>query len=191
MGLLHVYMYDLVRSTMAGHSKWSQIKHKKALVDAKRSKEFGKLARLITVESRLSQGDTSSPSLKVIIDKAKAANMPKENIERAIQKGVGGGAETMERITYEMYGPGGVALLIDTITDNRNRTVQELKHAVSKMGFALAEPGAALWAFTKEGSAYVPSTTLPLSDADVESLGSLVETLEAHDDVDTVYSNAA
>jgi YebC/PmpR family DNA-binding regulatory protein len=175
---------------MSGHSKWSQIKHKKAVVDAKRSKEFGKLARLITVESRLVSGDVSAPSLKVIVDKAKAANMPKENIERAIAKGAGGDASTTERITYELYGPGGVALLIDTITDNRNRTVQELKHLVSKLGYQMAEPGAASWAFTKEHGEWIPTTTLPLSDEDADRLGDLVDALDEHDDVQQVYTNA-
>jgi hypothetical protein len=108
---------------MAGHSKWSQIKHKKAVVDAKRGKEFSKLARLITVESRLCGGDTSSPSLKTIMDKAKAANMPKENIERAVLKGAGGGGESLERAMYEFYGPGGVAVIVTVTTDNTNRNV--------------------------------------------------------------------
>lgn len=175
---------------MSGHSKWSQIKHKKAVVDAKRSKEFGKLAKLIAVESRLSGGDSSSPSLKAVVDKAKAANMPKDNIERAIQKGKGAGGNALESITYELYGPGGVAILIDTTTDNRNRTVQELKHLVSKMNYQLAEPGAASWAFTKQDMEWVATTLIPISDTDAETLDALVQTLEAHDDVDAVYTNA-
>jgi YebC/PmpR family DNA-binding regulatory protein len=176
---------------MAGHSKWAQIKHKKAVVDAKRSKEFGKIARLISVESRLVGGDISSPSLKVLIDKAKAANMPKENIERAVQKGAGVGGQAAEQITYEMYGPGGVAILIDTFTDNRNRTVQELKHLVSELGYQLADPGAAQWAFVKNNMVWTPTTTIPVSDTDAEALDVLVSTLEEHDDVEDVYTNAA
>jgi YebC/PmpR family DNA-binding regulatory protein len=175
---------------MSGHSKWSQIKHKKAVVDSKRSKEFGKLARLIAVESRLVQGDVSSPTLKTIIEKAKAVNMPKENIERAVLKGVGGEGGVMEKITYELYGPGGVALLIDTITDNRNRTVQELKHLVSKLGFQLAEPGSASWAFTKGAEGWVATTTTPVREEDALRLAELVNTLEEYDDVDTVYTNS-
>jgi YebC/PmpR family DNA-binding regulatory protein len=176
---------------MAGHSKWSQIKHKKAAVDAKRSKEFGRLAKTIAIESRAARGDTSSPSLKTAIEKAKAANMPKENIERAVQKGIGGTGAALETITYELYGPGGVAILIDTLTDNRNRTVQELKHVVAKQGYQLAEPGAALWAFTKQDGEWVASSTLLIEDETTATqLESLVEVLEAHDDVEGVYTNA-
>jgi YebC/PmpR family DNA-binding regulatory protein len=175
---------------MAGHSKWSQIKHKKAAEDAKRSKEFGRLARLITVESRISRGDVNAPSLKVVIEKAKAANMPKENIERAVAKGIGADGAVLEPVLYELYGPGGVAVLISTLTDNRNRTVQELKHLVSKQGYQLAEPGAAQWAFTKTGTEWTPTTTLPLSDTDAEALATLIDALEAYGDVDVVYTNA-
>lgn len=175
---------------MSGHSKWSQIKHKKAVVDAKRSKEFGKIARLITAESRLVKGDVSSPSLKVLMDKAKAVNMPKENIERAVLKGSGVGGDSADRILYEMYGPGGVALLIEAYTDNRNRTVQELKHLVSLLGYQLADPGAAQWAFTKTGTAWTPSSTITLSDTDTIALDALVTSLEEHGDVEEVYTNA-
>lgn len=174
---------------MSGHSKWSQIKHKKAVVDAKRSKEFSKLARLITVESRLCKGDMSSPSLKTIVDKAKGANMPKENIERAVQKGAGGSGENVERVTYELYGPGGVALLITTTTDNKNRTVQELKHVLSELGYALAEPGSAQWAFALVEGVWTPTTTLPLSEGDRERLQELTAALYDHDDVEEVYTN--
>lgn len=176
---------------MSGHSKWSTIKHKKAAQDAKRGKEFSKLARLIAAESRVAQGDTSSPALKTIIEKAKAANMPKDNIERAVQKGLGPGADDTEAITYEMYGPGGCALLIDTVTDNRNRTVAELKHLVSKIGYQLAEPGAAAWAFKKEGVDWIADTTVPVEGEDKEKLDTLLQALEEHDDVEQVYTNVA
>jgi len=176
---------------MSGHSKWSQIKHKKAVVDAKRSKVFSKFAKLIAVESRLAGGDVTTPSLKAIIDKAKAANMPKDNIERAVQKGKGGEGTSDEKITYELYGPGGVAILVDTLTDNRNRTNQELKHMVSTLGYQMAEPGAASWAFSKEESEWVPTTTIPLAGEDVEKLEALVGVLDDHDDVQQVTTNAA
>jgi YebC/PmpR family DNA-binding regulatory protein len=175
---------------MSGHSKWSQIKHQKASTDAKKSKEFSRLVRLITVESRLAGGNVSSPSLKTLIEKAKAINMPKDTIERAVAKGKGGDGAELESITYELYGPGGVALLVDTLTDNKNRTVQELKHLVSKQGYALAEPGSASWAFRKEGTAWIATTLAPLSDGDTEALSVLVDALEAHDDVAEVYTNA-
>lgn len=175
---------------MAGHSKWAQIKHKKAAVDAKKSKEFGKIARLIATESRLVGGDANAPSLKVLIDKAKAANMPKDNIERAIQKGAGVGGEAAEEVLYEMYGPGGVAILIEAFTDNRNRTVQELKHLVSELGYQLAGPGSAQWAFSKQNTEWVPTTSTSLSDADTDTLDTLVSKLESHNDVEDVYTNA-
>ena len=174
---------------MSGHSKWSTIKHKKASLDAKRGKEFTKLARLLSVESRLCGGDESSPSLKAVVEKAKEANMPKENIARAIAKGVGGGGENTEKITYEMYGPGGVALLVHTVTDSRNRTNQELKHLVSKLGYQMAAPGAALWAFSFTNGEYTPTTTTALSAEDEVALEILVTALLEHDDVDDVSSN--
>lgn len=173
---------------MSGHSKWSTIKHKKAAVDAKRGKIFSKLARLIAIESKIVGGDINSPSLKVIIQKAKEANMPKENIERAILKGVdGGGGESC--VLYELYGPGGVALLINALTDNSNRTVAELKHLLSKLGYQLAEPGSAQWAFTKEGNEWKPVTTIPVEGEDAERLDTLIETLMEHDDVESIYTN--
>lgn len=175
---------------MSGHSKWSQIKHKKAVVDAKRSKEFSRLARLIAAESRLAGGDPSSPGVKALVDKAKAANMPKDNIERAIQKGAGGDASAYSFVTYELYGPGGVGIMIDAETDNTNRTVAELKHLVSKLGYELATPGSAAWAFSKTDGEWVATTTLPVADEDAEKLSALVDVLEAHDDVVSVSSNA-
>jgi YebC/PmpR family DNA-binding regulatory protein len=175
---------------MSGHSKWSTIKHKKAAVDAKRGKVFSKIAHLISVESRLAKGDPNSPALKTLIEKAKAANMPKENIERAVAKGVGGGSGSNEQITYELYGPGGVAMLVETYTDNRNRTVAELKHLVSKLGYQLAEPGAASWAFEKEGVEWKPTTTIELEEEVKERLNILIDALEEHGDVEYVYTNS-
>jgi len=176
---------------MSGHSKWSTIKHKKAAADDRKGKEFSRYARLIAVESRLACGDTRVPALKALIDKAKAANMPKENIERAVQKGLGPGAQDAKTVVYELYGPGGVALLIDTVTDNRNRTVAELKHLVSKQGCQLAEPGGAAWAFRKKGVDWTAATTVPISPHDNEQLQTLIAVLEEHGDVERVYTNAA
>ena len=119
---------------MAGHSKWKQIKERKGVADKKRSKEFSKYARMISVESRLSGGNVQSPNLRAVIERARAIDMPKENIERAVAKGIGAGGAELESITYEMYGPGGVAVVIDAFTDSRNRTNQELKHLVSELG---------------------------------------------------------
>lgn len=177
---------------MAGHSKWKQIKEKKGKEDKKRSKEFSKFARLISVESRMAAGNTQNPTLRAVIERAKAAGLPKENIERAVARGAGVGGETLEQITYETYGPGGCAVLIDTFTDSKNRTSQELKHLLSEMGYALATPGSAAWAFSKDTDGqWNATTTVPLSDEDAEKLGALVDVLEARDDVENVATNAA
>ena len=129
---------------MAGHSKWAGIKHKKAIVDARRGKLFTKLARAITVAAKEGGGDVEgNPSLALAVQKAKDASMPKDNIERAIAKGTGegGDADALEAVLYEGYGPGGVALLIEALTDNRNRTGSEVRHLLSKHGGNLGEPG--------------------------------------------------
>ncbi|OAG28263.1 YebC/PmpR family DNA-binding transcriptional regulator [Thermodesulfatator autotrophicus] len=138
---------------MAGHSHWAQIKRKKAAQDAKRGKLFTKLIREIMVAARMGGGDPSAnPRLRAAIQAAKAANMPKENIERAIRKGTGQEpGTTWEEATYEGYGPGGVAVLIKSVTDNKRRTVSELRHIFSKCGGNLAEPGAVAWVFEQKG----------------------------------------
>jgi len=176
---------------MAGHNKWSKIKHKKAASDAQKSAVFGKLARSITVESKKVGGDTSAPSLRAVIEKARMANMPKDNIERAVQKGTGADASSLEEVLYEAYGPGGSALLIEGVTDNRNRTGAEIKHLLSKHGADLATPGSAIWAFEKTDEGYDPKTTVSLSETDGEKIGSLIDTLEEHDDVQNVYTTAS
>ncbi len=176
---------------MAGHNKWSKIKHKKAATDAQKSKIFSKHASLIAVESRNANGDVHSPGLKAAIERAKKDSMPAANIERAIKKGVGGEAGAMQPLTYEAYGPGGSALMIDTITDNRNRTAAEIKHLLSRQGLSIAEPGAAAWAFTKNTEMeWEPNTTISISSEDEEKLKSVIETIEEHDDVQGVYTNA-
>ncbi len=138
---------------MAGHSKWSQIKHKKAAQDAKRGKIFTKLIKEITVAARLGGGDPAgNPRLRTAIEAAKAANMPKNNIERAIKKGTGElEGVAYEEVTYEGYGPGGVAVLVEAITDNRQRTVAEVRHIFAKRGGSMGEPGSVAWIFEKKG----------------------------------------
>jgi YebC/PmpR family DNA-binding regulatory protein len=174
---------------MSGHNKWSKVKHKKAAADATKSKVFGKLAQFIAVESRKARGDTTSPGLRAAIDKARAVNMPSENIQRAVQKGAGGDAADLETVTYEAYGPGGAALIIEAVTESRNRTGNEIKHLLSEHGSSLATPGAALWAFEKTSGGWVPKTTTEINTADCEKLDSLVEALEEHDDVQQVFTN--
>jgi len=138
---------------MSGHSKWSTIKHKKAATDAKRGKIFTKLIKEITVAARLGGGDPSAnPRLRAAIDAAKGQNMPKNNIERAVKKGTGElEGVSYEEITYEGYGPGGVAVLVETITDNRQRTVADVRHLLSKRGGNMGEPGSVSWVFEKKG----------------------------------------
>jgi len=139
---------------MSGHSKWASIKHKKAVVDARRGAHFTKLARAIQVAAREGGGDPDmNAALANAVQKAKDARMPKDNIERAIGKGTGAGGEAdqIETVVYEGYGPGGVALLVEALTDNRNRTGSEVRHMFSKSGGNLGEPGSVAWQFEKKG----------------------------------------
>jgi YebC/PmpR family DNA-binding regulatory protein len=138
---------------MSGHSKWSTIKRKKGAADAKRGKLFGKLAKEITVAARLGGGDPGgNPRLKVAIVAARAENMPNDNITRAIKRGEGGaGAAALEEVTLEGYGPAGVALMVESLTDNKNRTVSDVRHLITKYGGNLGEPGCVAWMFDKKG----------------------------------------
>jgi YebC/PmpR family DNA-binding regulatory protein len=139
---------------MSGHSKWAQIKHKKAVTDARRGKQFTKLARAITVAAREGGGDPDgNPTLATAVQKARDYSMPKDNIQRAIDRGTGagdGGGE-IERAVYEGYGPGGAAILVEALTDNRNRTGAEVRHAFDKHGGSLGEPGSVSWIFESRG----------------------------------------
>ncbi len=176
---------------MAGHSKWAQIKRKKAITDGARSKVFSKYARLIAVESKRAKGDSNDHQLRAVIERAKSENMPKEAIERAVSKGSSADTAALESIVYEMYGPGGVAILIETLTDSRNRTVAEIKHLVTKLGYELAAPGSALWAFNyTKNEGYVPTTFTTITEEDTLPLTTLIDTLTDHDDVQEVYTNA-
>ena len=138
---------------MSGHSKWHTIKHKKGAADARRGKVFTRIIKELTVAARAGGGDPdANPRLRTIIAEAKSANMPSENIKRAIRRGTGEEpGVSYEEFTYEGYGPGGAAIIIDTLTDNRNRTVGELRHLLSKHGGNLAEAGAVAWMFDKKG----------------------------------------
>jgi YebC/PmpR family DNA-binding regulatory protein len=138
---------------MSGHSKWANIKHKKGAADAKRGKVFTKLIKEITVAARFGGGDpNANPRLRSAILAAKAENMPKDNMERAIKKGTGElEGVNYEENTYEGYGPGGVAILIDSLTDNKNRAVSEIRHALSKHGGNMGENGCVAWMFDKKG----------------------------------------
>jgi len=138
---------------MSGHSKWATTKHKKAIVDAKKGKLFSKISKELTVAARLGGGDPAgNPRLRLVIEKAKEANMPSDNIKRAIQKGTGElPGVAYEESFYEGYGPGGVAILIDIMTDNKNRTIAELRHLLTKYGGKPGESGCVSWMFNKKG----------------------------------------
>ena len=164
---------------MAGHSKWAGIKHKKAIVDSRRGKLFTKLARAITVAAKEGGGDVEgNPALGLAVQKAKQASMPKDNIERAIAKGTGAGADTesYDHVMYEGYGPGGVALLVEALTDNRNRTSAEVRHAFGKHGGSLGEPGSVAYLFDKkgvclvDGERYSEDDLMPAVDAGAEDI---------------------
>ena len=164
---------------MAGHSKWAGIKHKKAIVDSRRGKLFTKLARAITVAAKEGGGDiVGNAALGLAVQKAKDASMPKDNIERAIAKGTGAGADadTMEAVMYEGYGPGGVAMLVEAFTDNRNRTGSEIRHAFAKHGGNLGEPGSVAYLFDKkgvvvvDGEKYSEDDLMPAVDAGAEDI---------------------
>src|SRR5438105_12289271 len=159
---------------MSGHSKWHSIKHKKAVVDARRGQHFTKLARAITGAAREGGGDPDgNPSLALAIQKARDASMPKDNIERAIGKGTGAGvdADQIESVLYEGYGPGGVALLIEALTDNRNRTGADVRHALTKHGGNLGQPGSVAYLFelrgviAVDGAVYSEDDLLPAVEA--------------------------
>lgn len=175
---------------MSGHNKWSKIKHKKAATDAVKSKIFSKHASLIAMESRKANGDVSSPGLAAAIERAKKDSMPKENIERAVAKGGGADGAQLEEVMYEGYGPGGVAVIIQAVTDNNNRTAPEIRHVFTKAGLELGTPGSAAWAFTKTSEGYIPNAPMELDDKTGEKLAEFIEKLEDNEDVTNVYTAA-
>ncbi len=143
---------------MSGHSKWATTKRKKAVIDAKRGKIFTKLIKEITIAARQGGGDPAgNPRLRLAIDNAKAANMPSDNIERAVKKATGGlEGQSYSELTYEGYGPGGVAVLVEVATDNKNRTVAEIRHFFSKGGGSMGETGSVAWMFERKGIITLP-----------------------------------
>ena len=147
---------------MSGHSKWSTIKHKKAATDQKRAKVFTRIIKELTIAARLGGGDAeANPRLRTAVSAAKGANMPADNIKRAIQKGTGElPGMSFEEVAYEGYGPGGVGIYVETVTDNRMRTTPEIRHLFSKLGGSLAEPNAVAWMFEKKGFLSVPCSAI-------------------------------
>ena len=170
---------------MSGHSKWSTIKHKKAATDAKRGKVFGKLAKMISVAAREKGGDPATA-----VEAAQKENMPKENIERAIKKGTGelAGAK-LEEMILEIYGPEGIAVIVKAITDNKNRTLSEVKKLLSDHNAKLGEEGSARWAFDYKGNEWVAKFPMDVSEEQSAKVEKLFEALDEHDDVQEIYSN--
>lgn len=181
---------------MSGHSHFSSIKHKKALTDAKRSKVFSKLASQILVAAREKGKDPdTNPRLKIAIEQAKEANMPSDNIERAIKKGTGElASEKLEEFLFEAYGPGGVAIIIEGITDNKNRSLGEIKQTLNQYGGKLVGEGGARWLFERkaveQGSLeWVAKQEMEVPEKDKENLQKLFEALDENDSVQEIYSN--
>jgi YebC/PmpR family DNA-binding regulatory protein len=182
---------------VAGHSKWAQIKRKKAVVDARRGAHFTRMVREITVAARSGGGDPNfNPRLRLAVDTAKAANMPAENIDRAIKKGTGEleGVDYQE-ITYEGYGPAGVAILIDTVTDNPNRTVAEIRHALSRHGGTLGTSGSVAWQFDHKGQIFIDArrydedaTMIAVLEAGAEDMKREGETFVVTTDVPSFHA---
>jgi YebC/PmpR family DNA-binding regulatory protein len=177
---------------MSGHSKWATTKRKKAVIDAKRGKIFTKMGKLVTIAARDGGGDPSAnPTLRMAIDNAKAASMPKENIERAIARGAGGGdAAAIEEVVYEVYGPGGAGILVECLTDNKNRTVSDIKAILNKSGGSLAGPGSVNYQFKKVGEIIVDETKNDLKDEELEMaiLDSGAEDFEKDDSIYYIYT---
>lgn len=168
---------------MSGHSHWSSIRFKKGATDAKKGKVFSKLSKMISIAARAGTDPETNSKLRLAIEKAKAVNLPKTNIERAIKKGAGGDKEKLSQIDIEAYGPGGVGLIIETITDNKNRTLAEIKHILSRFGGKI---GSSKWMFeTKER----PSYTIPVDAKTKEQLEKLFEALDEQKDIQEIYSN--
>lgn len=176
---------------MSGHNKWSKIKNQKGASDAKKSKLFTKLVRLISVESQKANGNKLSPGLAAAIKLAHEANMPNDNIDRAIKKGTGADNANMETIVYEAYGPGSVAIIIEALTANRNKAVNDVKKILSNHNLELAGVGSVKWAFSYKEGKWEPNNPMELSDADLELLSKLVDELEDADEVQAVYTNAS
>jgi YebC/PmpR family DNA-binding regulatory protein len=177
---------------MSGHSKWHNIKRKKEATDSQKSKVFTKMVRLISVAARQGGGDpNSNPSLRLAIEKAKQARMPKDNIEKAIKKGLGKtDGVNYEETSYEGFGPFGVALYIMVLTDNKNRTVSDIKNVLGRYSGSLGGPGSTSYIFQSDGDDMIPTFTVPLDDSQLEKVSDLIEALEDLDDVQQVYDNS-
>jgi YebC/PmpR family DNA-binding regulatory protein len=174
---------------MAGHSHWAGIKHKKEATDHKRGRVFSKLCAAITVAARGESNPDFNPRLRTAIEKAKENKVPADNIVRAIARATETG-ESLDELILEAYGPGGTALIIEAVSDNRNRTIPEIKKVLNDHNGKWAEQGSVRWAFEGSlGSGWVAKFTQSLGSSDMESLKSLIDAIEEHDDVQKVFTN--
>ena len=176
---------------MSGHSHFKSIKHKKELTDTKRGKIFSKMAKVIEIAARKGGDPNMNPALRLAIEKARSVNMPNDNIERAIKKGTGETKEgQLEEVVYEAYGPGGIALIIEAITDNKNRTVSELKHILNSFGGSLSGTGSVTYMFERKGAEWISRYSMDITDANTkDQITKLFEALDENDDVSEIYSN--
>lgn len=183
---------------MSGHSKWTQIKHQKAGADAKKSKVFGKLSRLISLAAKKGGDPEMNPVLRDAVAKAKAANMPSDNIQKAVRKGTGEekGAAAFEEVLFEVFGPGGCAILIEGITDNKNRSLGEIRRILNKHELQLAGAGSCLWAFekitpdpAKRGANWQPKNIIQISQKQQEALKNLFIEIDEMEDIQDITTN--
>lgn len=171
------------------HSKWAKTELKKAVSDSKKSKIFGKIVKLLIVEAKKADGNKDAPGVKMAIEKAREVDMPKDNIDRAIKKATEE-KTALEHITYEAYGPGGVGIIIEALTDNRNKAAQEIRHILTKNGATLGAIGSVTWNFKKEGNEWTPQNTTQISESDGELLTKIIDELEDSDEVQQVFTSA-
>ncbi|MEX0896420.1 MAG: YebC/PmpR family DNA-binding transcriptional regulator [Patescibacteria group bacterium] len=178
---------------MAGHSKWNNIKNRKGAVDAKRSKIFAQLSKQIKIAVKEGKSDNPqfNAGLRMVLDKARAANMPKDKIQRALERGMGTTAAgaSLQEVLYEGFGPGGVGLLIQAVTDNNNRSSSDIRYILSRHGGSLGGPNSAKYLFErKNDGSYVVTMPMDISETDSKQLMQLIEKLEEHEDVEDVYA---
>ena len=187
---------------MSGHSKWATTKRQKAIVDAKRGAAFTKIANQIAIAARSGGDPSMNPTLAMVLEKARKANMPKANIERAIARATDKSAAVMIEETYEAYGPAGIGIIIEVATDNKNRTMPEVRNVLSKNGGRMADPGSVMFQFARKALIdaglyvenaelrYIANTSVPVSEEDAEKVDKLLNAIDDLDDVTNVFTNA-
>lgn len=173
---------------MSGHSKWANIKHRKEAMDKKRAQLFAKLSRAISIAAKNESNPDFNPTLRTVIEKARKLNMPQNNIEKAIKKS--SEVKNLNELIIEGYGPEGIAIIVQATTDNRNRTISEIKKIFKDNGIKWAEPGSVLWAFKNEYGDYIAKFPQKISEDSKEKLIAIINNLEDNDDVVDIYDNA-